>query len=487
MEKFSNLFKHNNRWRVRFNNIEYMARDILHILFGNMKSWECNATSLNKEKYILVVGENSFHYLLFIFLASCFNLKIIITNHKQSSFFDKQNFEDIEYIISTRKITSSNKKLLLMDINLDLKDESFQIDLSKIKDKQAEIVFCTSGTTGDFKMAMYYEHKLYQNAKIVGDYMEISKNENCLCMFHLGYMYGFSVTMSVLIKGGFVILERSTLMPSAIIEYLVKDSITLLPIIGKIVDELIPHVQKDMFFPELKIINASDKIYVSHVEKIFKLAPIFWNNMGQTEAGPRLFSLKILKNDDIERYSYNGVIALGMPVNDGIKIAVKNESGADCQDGEIGELFYKTKFGMENYLNFKNDSDDKWRSSGDIVCKKDNGIVYWIGRKSQLIKCNGVFINPNLLHVFFEKLPFVASCFFVSDDTSNKIYGFFVIRKKTCTDKDSILTQINKHYINNFPLYPRIDKIIFLSDFPKTESGKIHIQELKELASISST
>lgn len=488
--KFSSLLNSETCWAVEWNNRRFDSRIIKSIIAKNINSWKNIKHEFFKNKYYLVVGDNSLEYLTYVFLASCLGIKIILISRKQIEYFSKNDFSDkIAGVISSGDIEIRKYANIKFDFYLDEKrlitkqSEVIEVD----GNIEAELVFCTSGTTSEFKMARYRESRLYKNASVVSDYLGLSKDDVCLCMFPFSYMYGFSCTFSTLIRGGRVIFERPTLPALGIIEYIQAENITLLPIVASIVDKLSPHLA-GLYFSNLKVINASDKIYVKHADEILRFSPVFWNNMGQTESGPRLFSLKIKSKNRgrLDKLSYNNVIALGRPVDKGVQVKIVNKAGIECAKGEVGELFYNTIFSMEGYLNLFEDKlhlSPIWRSSGDLVFEGEQGMVYWVGRKSQLLKVNGIFVNVNLLHRYFDELPYVDSSFFTINEKINEINAYFIIDWKIISDEQAVRSMINSLYAKNFKLYPRISNLYFIDEFPRTESGKIEIKKLNAIAS----
>lgn len=119
-------------------------------------------------------------------------------------------------------------------------------------------------------------------------------------------------------------------------------------------------------------------------------------------------------------------------------------------------------------------------NSGDMVFKDKDGVFYWAGRKLQTIKINGYFININLLHNYFDRIEGVKRSFVLYDEHANKIYGFFEV--KDDIDLDLLKADLINKYKNMFPTYPRLARVMFLEKIPLTETGKINIQKLKQLA-----
>ena len=266
------------------------------------------------------------------------------------------------------------------------------------------------------------------------------------------------------------------------IEYIHEKTVTVFPILRGIVDKIIPLIIRNKYyFPHLKVINAADKIYKKQVEDIFKFAPVFWNNYGQTESGPRLCAIKVSIQDNIDRYCHHNVIAIGSPVSEAIQIEIRDEFGKAVSCGEVGELYYHTPYRMEGYLSDDGTcvSGSLWYGSGDLVYQDESGIFLWTGRKSQTIKINGYFVNINLLHLFFDTIDEIKCSFFLYEDKQNKIDGFFQVRSQV--NKESLIDNIHVQFRKNFPLYPRLSNIFFIEKIPKTQTGKINMLELKKL------
>lgn len=480
--KFAWLLKDDASWIVYYQSRPYTAKNVRSILARNIEKWKThNILPQNLDRYIVVIGSNSFHFFLYTLIASILNMKIIFATQKQfkqfSSCYDVLNYH---MVISTRPMKILNKKNVVLSTRISDQFVCYQ-DLNIDNSKQAEIIFCTSGTTGQPKLARYLEKKLYDNAKMVGLYMEINDQEKALCLFPFQYMYGFSVTNSVLIRNGHVFFaDASCFTGKAILSLIKEKNITLLPIVRTILSDILKSVKAE-YFDNLKIINASDKIYVHLVEKALKICPIFFNNMGQTESGPRLFSIKITARETSANYSYRNIVAVGYPVP-GVKVKIINNSGEQCRPNEVGSLYYKTIYAMEGYLHQvdKNKLDDGWTISGDLAFQDNNGMVYWVGRTAQVIKINGFFVNINLLQNHFESLPFVRACCFISDHAES-LSGFFEINHSQIKTKDTT-HYIEAEFRKKFSLYPRLKKVIFFDRLPMTPGKKIDICKLNKLA-----
>lgn len=481
LNKFIDLIVNDSGWTVEHDGIRYKASKIKEIILTFHQQIISSGVKIDAGKYIVAVGFSPFDYFIYTLYGSLLGLKVIFSDAKFLGKILDYSIE-LNFIISTRKIDSKKNTVIYLDLDLaNINDVSVDFDGIK-SNSEAEIIFQTSGTTSDPKLVVYRESRLLENAKLVGEYLMISKKDMVLCFFPTNYMYGFSMLMSTICKGGTIILERPTLSSEEIFQYLSRGGITYLPIIRKVIAELMSLIKaknKPIYFPELTIINASDKIYVENVKDILTICPVFSNNFGQTESGPRIFSLKINKNDDIDKYSYNDVIALGRPISKEISVFITNDHH-HCHDGEIGELSYCTPFSMAGYLDRHGKINAHSKIfSGDLVFQDKDGYVFWVGRKNQTTKLNGRLINISLIHKHIEKLNSIRKCYFVIDGKEN-IFGFVIVNKESKDSLEKIKECIHVFYRQSFPTYPRINEIFFVDDIPCTETGKVMVSKLKE-------
>jgi acyl-CoA synthetase (AMP-forming)/AMP-acid ligase II len=295
-------------------------------------------------------------------------------------------------------------------------------------------------------------------------------------------MYGFSTLMSTLLHSGEVILERSTITAQEIWAYLRNEKIAYLPLIRSFVQKLEPIIKtSNRFFKNLMILNASDRLYKNHVDLILQICPSFRNNFGQTEAAPRIFSLEIHnETEEIENYfSKNAVVALGKIVDPKIQIQVRKEDGSDCKPGEVGALFYRSPYAMKGYLSPEGNLEKHdWICSGDLVYRNENEVIFWVGRKNEIIKIDGKYTNIGLMHKYFDSLEAVEKSYFVHDDELG-LLGYFISSGIYTEEITKVI--VRTHYRKQFPNYPRIDALYSVDQIPSTLSGKVKYSELVAL------
>ncbi|WJF91518.1 AMP-binding protein [Paraburkholderia bonniea] len=350
--------------------------------------------------------------------------------------------------------------------------------------RQAQLVFMTSGTTGTPKLVLYDEAPLWANARLVGEYLAIQPGERVLCLFPVHYMYGFSTVMSGVLSGATVHLERASLTPQEVLAYLTGRKVRYVPLIRSLIERLCDLVERSpgATLEHAVVLNASDRLYVTQMRRLLSLGAVVWNNFGQTESGPRLFALKFTPADlpRLAQLSCDEVIAPGRPVDSRISIELLDPYGQPCAPGQAGVMHYRTPYAMAGYLRADGSLEPRpLIDSGDLMLRGDDGVLYWVGRKDETLKANGMFINPGLLHRHFDRLPGIAQSYFLADTRSSALSAFIAPAPHGLIDDAELRRQIIHEYRQAFPLYPRLVQVHIISALPLTRTGKVCLARLR--------
>ncbi len=476
--KFYNELLTNPLWRIKYHGRIYTAGEFCHLVYQISNEIKEIDINYDRESYFIAVGYHGFEYFLYILLASYLGINLILCDPKMLGSLLNNYQLNYALILTSRNLPTSPIRQFIAQLETSGQTSSY---LPPISERQAQLIFFTSGTTSLPKLVLYQEAKLLRNARVVGQYLQIRSTDKCLCMFPVHYMYGFSMTMATLLYSGEILFERATLTAHEIWSYLKEDQLTLLPTIrSQLAQMQIMMRGSAAYFEHLKILNASDRIYVDQVADVLKICPVFWNNFGQTESGPRLFALEIAKSQikRLHHYSHRNVIALGSVIDPDILVSIYNDHDEECAVNEVGELHYCTPFAMEGYI----DSSGLIRKksmihSGDLIYKDSNDCIYWVGRKDETIKIDGKYVNIGILHQFFEQWIAVEGCYFTHCDEKGLIACFV---QKDRANNEQLKNIILQLYRQHFPNYPRLRQIVFMAAIPTTLSGKVKYKELRE-------
>ena len=123
---------------------------------------------------------------------------------------------------------------------------------------------------------------------------------------------------------------------------------------------------------------------------------------------------------------------------------------------------------------------DGFFKSGDIGLMDQDGYVKIIDRKKDMIVVSGFKVFPNELEEVIARLPGVLECaaIGVSDEQTGEAVKLFVVKKDPALTEQQIQVYCKEQLTN----YKRPKQIVFKTELPKSNVGKILRRELRDLA-----
>ena len=175
--------------------------------------------------------------------------------------------------------------------------------------------------------------------------------------------------------------------------------------------------------------------------------------------------------------------SVGPPIP-GLALRLVDDEDKDVPPGESGEITVKGPNIMKGYWNKPKETAetlrDGWLHTGDLGRLDEDGELYIVGRKKDLIIKGGENIDPGVSENILLKHPAVmnAATIAIPDPQYGEEVATAVILKpgERVTEKD-LLEFVSKH-IHRF-VAPK--RIFILSEFPTTGTGKVLKREIKEL------
>ena len=149
----------------------------------------------------------------------------------------------------------------------------------------------------------------------------------------------------------------------------------------------------------------------------------------------------------------------------------------DVAPGELGELLVRGPQVMHGYYNNHEATSetitaDGWLHTGDIVRLDDDGYVWVVDRKKELIKYKGFQVPPAELEGLLLEHPAIADAAVIgkADVESGEIPKAFVVRKPGVDVPDAELMGFVAERVGTFK---QIREVAFIDAIPKNPSGKI--------------
>ena len=168
--------------------------------------------------------------------------------------------------------------------------------------------------------------------------------------------------------------------------------------------------------------------------------------------------------------------AAGMAVPNTICRIVDIETGADLPPNAEGELWVKGPQVMQGYLNnpkatAETITADGWLRTGDIAKFDADGYMFITDRLKELIKYKGFQVAPAELEATLVAMDGIVDAAVVGqpDAEAGELPIAFVVTSDPAPDEATIKAHLKAQLSH----YKQVHHIHFVSEIPKSASGKI--------------
>ena len=338
----------------------------------------------------------------------------------------------------------------------------------------------TGGTTGVSKGAMLTNANLVSNMLQIRTWMQNYLEEgkeitlSPLPMYHI---FAFSVNcLAMLSYGAHTVLVTNARDLSSIVKEFNRSKISLMTGLNTLFNALLNNEEfRKCDFSSLKITVGGGMAIQRVVADRWKEVtgcPLT-EGYGMTESSP-LISVNPLDGGK------DG--SIGLPVSS-TDIRIMKEDGMLAGYNEIGEIQCKGPQVMAGYYKQPDETskaiiDDGWLCTGDIGRMDEEGYMYIVDRKKDMILVSGFNVFPNEIENVVVQHPKVleVAAIGVPDDKSGEVVKIFVVKKDDNLTKDELMAYCK----SNLTGYKMPKHIEFRDELPKTNVGKILRRALKE-------
>jgi long-chain acyl-CoA synthetase len=174
--------------------------------------------------------------------------------------------------------------------------------------------------------------------------------------------------------------------------------------------------------------------------------------------------------------------SVGQPL-DGYQIRICDDDNQEVPIGQLGEICVKGDCVMQGYYNRPEETEkaivDGWFHTGDVGKVDQEGYIYIVDRKKDLIIHKGMNIYPREIEEVLYTNVKVEACAVVgmTDPESGEIPVAFIELKEDIQATETEMKDFLKPQLANFKM-PR--KIVFTQNLPRNATGKILKRELRE-------
>ncbi|MBP5592720.1 MAG: acyl--CoA ligase [Clostridia bacterium] len=354
------------------------------------------------------------------------------------------------------------------------------IDLTE--DDFAAIYF-SSGTTGFPKAILHKHRSLIHSAVVEQKHHGQEKEDVFLCippLYHTGAkMHWFGS----LISGGKAVLLRGT-KPGVILDAISKEKCTIVWLLVPWAQDILDAIDrgevnlKDYDLKQWRLMHiGAQPVPPSLIQRWKKVFPShdYDTNYGLSESiGPGCVHLGIENTHKVGAIGIHGY---------GWETRIVDENRQPVKKGSVGELAVKGPGVMTCYYKDKKATDEVldsegWLYTGDMAQEDEDGFIYLVDRKKDVIITGGENLYPVQIEDFLRSHPLIKDVAVIGlpDKRLGEIAAAIVELKEgeSCSED-----QIND-FCKALPRYKRPAKIIFAS-VPRNPTGKIEKPLLRKI------
>lgn len=332
----------------------------------------------------------------------------------------------------------------------------------------------TGGTTGTPKGAMLTHSNFNANIAEVLEALEavLQKHHNFLAVMPFFHVYGLSTCLLLPVAVGATTYVQPRFNPIEVLKCIQKNKITLFPGAPSVYVAMIQHKdvgKYDLSSLELAV-SGSAPMPVEYINMFAeKTGGSIIEGYGLTEASP-ITNLNPALGE--RRHG-----SIGLPLPSTLCRIVDMELGnVPMPPNQPGELIIKGPQVMKGYWKRPDETGNTlrngWLYTGDIATMDEQGYVYIVDRKKDLVLVGGYNVYPREIDEVLYSHPKVkdAVCVGVPHKTRGEILKAYIVLKPGESMTKNEVIAFCRSKLANYKVPKQVE---FREDLPKTMVGKI--------------
>jgi len=343
----------------------------------------------------------------------------------------------------------------------------------------------TSGSTGFPKGVMMTHGNVVAAATSITSYLENTADDVILNVLPISFDYGLYQVLMAAKLGATLVLEKSFAFPQLAFDLIRREKVTGFPVVPTMAALILQ--MRDLApgaLPSLRYIsNTAAALPPAHIERLQQLFPT-----------TKLFSMYGLT--ECKRCTYlpphelaNRPSSVGIAIP-GTEAYVVDDSGARVAPGVIGELVIRGPHVMKGYWENPEATAKALRpgpfpweqvlATGDLFKADEDGFLYFVGRKDDIIKTRGEKVSPKEVENVLYMLNGVREAVIIG--VPHPVLGaalkaILVVEPGIELSAQAVLRHCAAH-LEDF-MVPKF--VEFQAELPKTDTGKISRRETLRL------
>ncbi|NPA29540.1 MAG: fatty acid--CoA ligase [Epsilonproteobacteria bacterium] len=383
----------------------------------------------------------------------------------------------IEKVVWEGEFASPDAKNIGFDEIFDILHTHEKVTLPDLDD--LAVIIYTSGTTGNPKGAMLSYRNIMHNCEAIGQIVAFRRQDRFIV--YLPMFHAFTLTVTVIMPlyyGASCVIVRKIMPFSNVIKQILFKRVT-------------------MFMGVPDVYNALSRAKLPWYFMWFQKIRYFVSGAAPlSEATLRRFGEKFPKARLLEGYGLSEcspVVSVNLPRKQkplsvgpaipGVEIKIVDENMLELPVGEVGEIIVRGDNVMQGYLGNPTATDETivngWLLTGDMGYLDEDGYLFIVDRKKDLIISKGINIYPREIEEVINAFEGVGTSAVVAmpDEKNGEVPVAFIEPAEDAEVDMKALKSYLKTKLANYKI-PR--EIRLVDALPKNATGKVLKRVLKE-------
>jgi long-chain acyl-CoA synthetase len=346
------------------------------------------------------------------------------------------------------------------------------------KAEDTAVILYTSGTTGNPKGVLLTHKNLYSNAENSAKHNETERGTT-LGVLPLAHVYGLTISNICFLTGSSIVIF-SSFDTKGVFKAIETYEVKTFSAVPAMIHALVSYPQADQYnTSSLESVGSGSAPLPVALLHAFeqKFGAKVYEGYGLSEAAPVVTAH--CKGIEIKPGS------VGIPIP-GVAVKIVDENGKEVPTGDVGELVVcgdnVTPGYYQNAVETNRVLKESWLFTGDMARIDDEGYVYIVDRKKDLIIRGGFNVYPRDVEEILNahEQVYEAAVVGVPDERMGEEMVACVVKKQDSeVTVEELIIYCQDHLAKNKT--PR--RIVFLEALPRNGVGKILKTHLRKQAS----